>query len=225
MLAAEMHRPVVEVRTVENPMLTEGLIEGAAQGELRIVRAYAAPVNVTLLIGGLSRVKGLSDEQREAASRYRSYYEGSLIGAAGAIDYSQPRVDVSGKATNPADGGMDARRRYADAVQALGPFQSSLVENVVCHEMSVRDLARRLGVAPGGRSGERVKAQVLDAVDRLVEHFGLIARPGREGRVRRLREAVPVEWGLGASGVAVATREEGVAEVALDALRKRHEAD
>lgn len=198
MLAME-NRPVVRHARFENHMVTEGLLEGAAKGENPATTHVELPVNLTLLIGGLSRVRSLSEEQRHAAARYRTLYEGSMIGAAGAIDYTQPRVDVSGKATNPADGGIDARRRYADAVQVLGLTRSGLFEQVVCHDMSVRELARRLGEGCGDQARQRAKGVLVEALDTLVDHFGLIVKPGRP-KVRR-DGAVAVDWSLPVSDI------------------------
>lgn len=190
------HGPVVEKRRFENHLATEGLKDGAASGENRVTTHVELDVNMRLLIGGLARIEArLSEEQKQAAARFRALYDGAMIGGARATDYSQPMVDTSAKATNPADGGIDARRRYAEAVRELGMLGSSIVEKVVCHEMSFRDLARSLGEPGGGRASRQVQQRVLCQIDRLVDHFGLVPKPGPP----RMRFAGERPWVVGAS--------------------------
>lgn len=172
--------PLLSYREFENHMLTEGLRDAAEAGEVRAQRKVTLAVNLRLLVGGLARVTGLSEAQLGAAAEYRRLFEASLIGAAGATDYAQPMVDTSAKATNPADGGIDARRRYAEAVRRLGMVASSLVEQVVCHEMSIRAVARAVEGNDGDQARQRVLCRIRAALDVLVKHFGLLPQ-GRDG--------------------------------------------
>lgn len=124
------------------------------------------------LIGGLARI-GRTEAQTLAAARYRGLFERSQIGGAKATDYSAVRVDTSaGSVDLVFEIGEDARREYRRAVQRLGLWRSSIVEQVVCHDMSLRKVARAVEDGDGGAAQERVKAVVLDGVDSLVDLFG-----------------------------------------------------
>lgn len=180
---------LIAKRRVENPLRNDWIVEEALR-ELGIKpedlpSIIDADVRLVSLIGGLARI-GRTEGQTLAAARYRLLWERSQIGGSKATDYSQAKVDVSGAAQNlVADIGADARGEYMSAVQRLGMLKSQLVEEVVCRERTVRDLARSLGEGQGGAGFERAKGRLLDAVDVLAEHFGYDGTKPR----RRIRGA------------------------------------
>ncbi|CAN0571919.1 unnamed protein product, partial [Laminaria digitata] len=74
--------PVIEIRRVPNPHMTDELIEAIDSGEVKLDKHVGAAVNLTSLIGGLARIKGYTKAQAEAAAQYRRSWEGGLIGGA-----------------------------------------------------------------------------------------------------------------------------------------------
>lgn len=146
-------------------------------------------VKLSTLIGGLARIEDRTEEQTLAAARYRGLFERSQLGGARAIDYSDVRVDSSSGSLNLVfEIGEDARREYRRAVQRLGMIRSSLVENVVCHDMSMRRVARVLEHGDGGAAQGRVRAELLSAVDVLVDLFGFGRATGGRGGYRFIGE-------------------------------------
>lgn len=162
-------RRVLVERYVDNPLDTDGLREaGAGQRRIKVT------LNMVDRIGGLARVRGLSEAQIEAATRYRQMWEGAQLGAGGAIDYGRVRVDTSGPgAEGGLAGSMDAMEGYRRAVQALGIIGSALLDQVVCQEMSLREAARRRG-CEGGRGQIALTDEVRAVLDRLAEHLRLV---------------------------------------------------
>jgi len=162
---------VLVERMVDNPLDTEG--QATAGAGYRKIRAT---VNMVERIGGLARVKGLTEVQIEAASRYRRMWEGAQLGAGGAIDYGRVKVDTSGPG---ADGGlagsMDALEGYRRAVDALGMTGSALLDQVVCQDKSLRDVARKRG-GLGGRARSGIDAELRATLDRLADHLRLVGR-------------------------------------------------
>jgi hypothetical protein len=176
-LVEEVGRVVVEHRFVENPLTTDGLVNAAIEDGNTTARWMPAAVNLVTMIGGLARIKGLSPMQKAAAARYRTLYERAQIGGARATDYSAAKVDVSGGGRDVVMDGADARREYARARRELGPFRASLLEKVICEEVSVREVARSMmggsGDEPKAQAGRRKTTRlVLEATDELVRHFG-----------------------------------------------------
>lgn len=159
-------------RKVENPMRADEQVSHEMQSGTTRTAYVDAQVSLPSLIGGLARLKGLTEAQIAAATRFRRDWELAQLGGARAIDYAQVRVDTSGVGlVDVAEAGEDARRRYKDAVQHLGLVRSSLVERVVCDGFSLRALGRLLGRGVGGRAGRELARDVLDAVDALAEHM------------------------------------------------------
>lgn len=162
-------KQVLVQQYVDNPCYTDGLAAaGAGQRRVR------ATINLVERIGGLARVKGLSDAHIDAAARYRMMWENAQLGAGQALDYGRVRVDTSG---GGSDGGLsrsiDALEGYRRAVQAVGMNGSALLDQVVCQGMSLRDVARRRGQSGGGRAQMELARTLLAAVDRLVRHLNL----------------------------------------------------
>lgn len=175
-------KPAIVFKLVPNPMITQGLLEAVATGEVETQHSgfQMAAINQTLLVGGLARVKGKDEAQFLAAAKYCHLYEVAQIGATKATDYTQVRVDTSGPRQDPVDHGQDALRGQLKAAQdALGPRATSIVTRVVVYGDSMRTLADKIG-HKGGNGRRRAERELLDALDVLVKHFKLLP----EGRAR-----------------------------------------
>jgi hypothetical protein len=178
-------KPAVVMRLIENPYITQGLLDAVASGEVvtRHDRSQMAAINQVLLVGGLARVKGKSEAQFLAGTKYCHLYERSQIGAARATDYSQIRVDTSGPHGDPTNAGQDAARAELEgARKVLGSRAASIVDQVVVYGDSVRGLAKRLGHGEGGQARRRAERELLDALDVLVDHFNLLPSETRKAR-------------------------------------------
>lgn len=188
---------------VENPMRAGDLVaQQLADDDVgKLIEAgkfnglVEVDIRLSTRIGGLARIKERDEWQTLAAARFRSLWDQAQIGGAKAIDYSQVRVDTSGSSADAVSTmGEDARRHYQDAVQALGPLKANLVQRVVCDDMSLRALARKLGRPDGGRDRAALRKEVLDSVDVLVREFKMgPARP--RGGIRAEGER-PTGWTL-----------------------------
>lgn len=142
--------------------------------DARWVGKVRADVNMSGLIGGLSRIKGRTEPQVQGAAAFRSVAERAQLGATRAIDYGAPRVDTSGPtAAAVVDTGEDARRDYARARAALGigSKRLALAEAIIVQGASVSEVADRLGFGRGGTGREKATHLVLDAADELARVF------------------------------------------------------
>lgn len=132
------------------------------------VGRVAAQHNMVELIGGFARVQDRTEAQTMAAARYRNFYEAAQLGGARAVDLTAVRVHTSGPSPElMIEKGARARRQYADAVQFLGMQRSSLVERVVIHDMSLRQ------IEASSRARARIAQELKDALDDLADHFCL----------------------------------------------------
>lgn len=169
----QRRQSVVAKRRVDDPSVTmaQFYADKAAFPNARDLGKVKADVNMVLLIGGLARLRR-TEAQGEAAARYRSLHEAAALGMAKAIDYSQARVDTSGvSASAVTDHGIDARRKYAEAMNCIGMVGARIIELVVVGDMSIQDAARRMGQGSGGAARERTKAMLFRALDLLIPHF------------------------------------------------------
>lgn len=172
-------KAIIVRENVDNPMLTNGLREEGEQA----TRFVMADKNMAVLIGGFARIADRSEMQTLAAAKLRMLHERAQLGGARALDYGAVKVDTSGPSGDIIEViGAKARKEYMDTVQALGLMKSSVVERVVIHDMSLRDLAIALELGDSGGARKAAKRQLIDAVNGLVDHFGL--RPGAGARQR-----------------------------------------
>lgn len=170
---------------VDNPYLTNGLRENIPEGESGAAMIDAKK-NLALTIGGLSRIADRTIEHTLAATRLKMLHEQAQLGGAKAQDYSAVKVDTSGPSQEAvAEMGAAARQQYADAVQAIGMIKSSVIERVVIHDQSLRDLAHGLELGDSGGARRKAKHQLFDALNSLVDHFGLRAGAGARPRNRQ----------------------------------------
>lgn len=180
-------------RTIANPLRSAALVaeefkllEAAGIDNRKMLPGFIeADVNLSTMIGGLARVKGISKPQELAAARLRGLWERSIIGGAQAFDYASVRVDVSGAASSDdVDKGCDARAEFAAAIQAIGIIHSAVVVPIVLDDMSLRGLARWVGEGQGGAAIDRVKKRLLAGVDVLSSHFGYSGAPHGRREIR-----------------------------------------
>ncbi len=121
--------------------------------------------------GGISRVSPLDRlpcdvEHLKAARRLRQDWErgsGAMSGGgdAGKVDSS------SGDRDGGTVGQLEARRRYQDAVEAVGPRLCGYLLPVVLAGWTVAQMVTKHGGNPMALQG-----RVMAALDRLADHFG-----------------------------------------------------
>ncbi len=177
---SQHRKPILQTRTIEDPMLTvaEKLhrIEEDASKPRRDQPGYlSAVVNVEVQIGGLARVRGLTEPQREGAKDFKSAADHAQIGGSRAIDYESPRVDVSGaRADLVEEIGADARATYTAARKALGEGTLLLrvAEKVIVEGKSITECAEYLGMGTGGQARRTVTRHARAAASVLARHFG-----------------------------------------------------
>lgn len=139
----DMHdADLIEERRIDNPLTTYAqTMHEIAQGraDAGVVRAA---VNLVTLMGGAARFK-LNTAQGAAATRFRSLYEQSQIGASRAVDPSVEAVD--GGYRNPEavfETGADARREFIRTQTYLGPADFRRCEYVIIGEHGPTAYAR-----------------------------------------------------------------------------------
>lgn len=183
--AARNQKRALVFRLVPNPMITQGLLDAVATGEVQTQhdRSQLAALNETLLVGGLARVKNRTEAQFLAATRYCHLYQRAQIGGARATDYTQVRVDTSGPRQDQISAGQDDDRTELDlARKRMGERATSIVDQVVVYGASIRGMAVKLGHGEGGQGRRRAERELLDALDVLVQFFGMLPAEGKHRR-------------------------------------------
>lgn len=183
-------RMVPKFELVPNPMITQGLLDAVASGEVATKHeaSIMAAKNQVVLVGGLARVKGKTEAQFLAAAHYCHLYETSQIGPMQATDYSQVRVDTSGPRQDQVSASQDDTRAEMDSCRrALGARAASIVDQIVVHGLSVRSLCEKLRMGQGGQARRRLERELLDALDVLVGCFNLL--PKEKGKPTGWRDA------------------------------------
>lgn len=134
-------------------------------------------------LGWLARRRGtdgapfLTSAEIEAGERLRENFERAQIGPKIAQNWSSfltPASSAPG-ARSPAMGPVDARRRFAAALDALGPGLSDIALRACCFLEGLESAERRMGWS--ARSG---KVVLKIALQRLVAHYGLSAEEHEE---------------------------------------------
>lgn len=119
--------------------------------------------------------KRLNAAQKDAADRYRALYERAQLGPLRAMDLARERLDGGGAGDAFSDRVMEAARRIAAANRCLGRVAAALVINVVGEGVSIDALARGYPRMADKRANGYVTGRLIEALDQLVEHWGLIA--------------------------------------------------
>lgn len=153
---------------VENPMLTEAMsIHGDGMRRIDVI------VNMRTVLGGFCRFKG-DDAQNEAAKRFKSLVERSMLGGAKAIDLEKDAVDGGG--INPEHvivDGMKSRQEMADAREFLGELDFKRFSIVMIGENGPTAYARirHRARVPGGNAVNRYAKEIYAIADRLAVHW------------------------------------------------------
>jgi hypothetical protein len=179
----------VEKRMVDNPLRTTATylaeIDAAAKEPGRI----EVNVKMATLIGGFAKVRGRTEAETLAAAKFRGLYERAQLGGARAVDYEAVKVDTSGPTEEAIfEIGDKARREYMGAVMRLGMDASSIIEQVVVHDMSVRDLCRARGEGEGGAARDRMTKRLREATSALSDHFGYSGTARDRSKIRAERD-------------------------------------
>jgi len=127
-------------------------------------------------LGWLARRRGsdgarfLTRAEVEAGERLRDDFERAQIGPRVAQDWSRFLAPSDGApgARSPAMGPADARKRFAAALEALGPGLADAALRACCFLEGLESTERRMGWS--ARSG---KVVLKIALQRLVAHYGL----------------------------------------------------
>jgi hypothetical protein len=180
-------------RTIEDPLLkgeelAHQLKQYAENPRGRQPGFIGAEISLALQIGGLARIKGLSEPQREGAKNFRTAAEHAMIGGARAIDYEKPLVDTSGPSAGLVEEiGADARADYTVAreVLGIGTLLLAVAEGVIVNGESVTECAQRLGLGNGRTARRKVTQFAKAASEALGRHYGYAQRPRRRTRVER----------------------------------------
>ena len=127
-------------------------------------------------MGWLARRKGpdgarfLTPAEVEAGERLRDDFERAQIGPRVAQDWTRFLTPSDGApgACSPALGPDDARKRFASALDALGPGLSDVALRACCFLEGLESTERRMGW-----SARSAKVVLKIALQRLVSHYGL----------------------------------------------------
>lgn len=177
---AKSERPLVRARAFssENPphLNDDGTIrqpdriarvqwrdpEDTAAMERTKGRAHKKTVNGYRAIDPLTRLP-CEPNHLTAASRLRADWE---YGSGARGDGMGFRVDGNSRDNDTSAGPLEARRRYQNAVQALGQRASAFVLPLVLSGWTVADL-----VQEHGGNAMAVQGRVMAGLDRLAEHY------------------------------------------------------
>lgn len=90
----------------------------------------------------IERLRGIDDDQREAAERLRADYEAAIFGV---VDRDAPvteRVQLGRRSMEPTEMQVEASRRLASARLVMTAFERPVVEAVVCGELTIEMVAQ-----------------------------------------------------------------------------------
>ncbi|MDE0880250.1 MAG: DUF6456 domain-containing protein [Sphingomonas bacterium] len=140
--------------------------------ERRVGRARSVTVNVAESPLSWLAARGLVDaRQIEAGERLRGDYERASIAASTTMRWGVTRVDNGGGGTDKDDPGiaqLSAKRRFDDAIGAMGAGLSDIAWRVICAGEALPAAEKGLGWPT--RAGRLV---LTLALDRLADHYRL----------------------------------------------------
>ena len=93
-------------------------------------------------VSSIERVRGLDDDQREAAERLRADYECAVHGVVDRDAPATERVQRGRRSMEPTEMQVEASRRLASARLVLTGFERPVVEAVVCDELTIELVAQ-----------------------------------------------------------------------------------
>ena len=128
-------------------------------------RAHQKTIAGFRVVDPLTRLP-CAPEHIKAATKLRIDWERGSGARTGSSDAG--KVDNSVRDHDSVAAGMEARRRYQDAFDAVGIIGCSWLLPVVLCGWTVADLVKKRG-----GNAMTVQGRVMAALDRLAEHFGL----------------------------------------------------
>ncbi|MGU3496115.1 hypothetical protein ACLBXM_18900 [Xanthobacteraceae bacterium A53D] len=135
-----------------------------------IINAYESPLQ------HMATRKKIDAAQLDAGERFRTVYERASIGAVKAIDYGRPQVDGGKLPDVLSDDVAAATRELAGLKGVVGSVCFAYLAAVVGERVSMKEMARHYGKLAGDRAEGFIAGQVICGLDRLVEHWRLIAK-------------------------------------------------
>ncbi|MFG1432335.1 hypothetical protein V5F44_11110 [Xanthobacter sp. V2C-8] len=127
--------------------------------------------------------KRLNAAQKDAADRYRALYERAQLGPLRAMDLAKERLDGGGAGDAFSDRVMEATRRIALANRCLGRVAAALAINVIGEGVTIAAMAGRYRHLTPQLAQGYVSGRLIEVLDQLVEHWGLIAEGGSRQRI------------------------------------------
>lgn len=149
----------------------------------------------------------LQPEQYEAGARFRRLWELCAIGRQRGIDPSSSGRSEGAVSDPLTEELVRAGREIARAMQRVGKTRAAILTSIVGEGKLIDEVARRWagagGVVAGRRAEGYVTGTLVDALDDLVELWGMRShgRPNRESGVyKRKGEEIPVRDAIRTSG-------------------------
>lgn len=124
--------------------------------------------------------KRISAAQKDAADRYRALYECAQLGPLRAMDLAKERLDGGGAGDAFSDRVMEAARKLALANRCLGRVAAALAINIIGEGVTIAAMAGRYRHLTPQLAQGYVSGRLLEALDQLVEHWGMLAEGGRQ---------------------------------------------
>ncbi len=116
---------------------------------------------------GWLHARGLIDDRQAAAGEaLRAAYEAAALGARVTMNWGAVRVDGTEAPVEPGVRQLSAKRRFDEAIAAVGPGLADVLWRVVCAGEGMAEAERALSWP--ARSGRVV---LTLALDRLAAHF------------------------------------------------------
>lgn len=136
--------------------------------------------------------KRIDGAQKDAADRYRDLYERAQLGPLRAIDPVKEKLDGGGSGDAFSDGMLEAARELAATNRSLGRVAAALLIDVVGEGVTLDAMARRYPHLQDKRAQGYVTGRLIEALDQLVDRWGLIAEGRRRPRITGTGEDGPI---------------------------------
>lgn len=163
-----------------------------------VIRNVAAPVDNLFSRGRIDNA------QFAAAQKFKRLYDLAAIGGARAIDYGREHVD-GGRVEQISIKALEAGRERAQLASVVSKRGMLILDLVIGEEMALSRVVRRVVSNINNLQGQGyVVCRLVEALDSLVDHWGLIAIAKEQKRAIRVSsEAVSgpqSEWAVGRFG-------------------------
>ena len=127
--------------------------------------------------------KRIDGAQKDAADRYRLLYERAQLGPLRAMDPMKEKLDGGGAGDAFSDGLMEAARELAATNKSLGRVAAALLIDVVGEGVGLDAMAKRYPHLQDKRAQGYVTGRLIEALDLLVDRWGLIAEGNRRPKM------------------------------------------